>query len=118
MRLIARSVRKRAPKSRLVFVEYLRVIPQDRTCASMPLTAALAQGRATIHRLAALIARVANQEGANLLPASTLSQGHETCSREPWTEGYPAAAVGWHPTEAGPAAIAGVMAQLIKGWRL
>jgi lysophospholipase L1-like esterase len=119
MRLIAREVRKRAPTSRLVFVEYLRVIPEDRTCASLPLDAPqLAQGRATIRRLAALTARVAKQEGAYLLPASTLSKGHETCSRKPWAQGYPATEVGWHPTAAGHAAVASALAKLIKGWRL
>ena len=119
MRLIARAVHKRAPKSRLVFVEYLRVIPEDRVCASLPLDASqLAQGRATIRRLAALTARVARQEGAYLLPASKLSEGHETCSREPWAEGYPASAVPWHPTAAGHAAVAAALAKLIKPWRL
>lgn len=119
MRLIAREVHRLTPKSRLVFVEYLRVIPEDRTCASLPLSPAqLAQGRATIRRLVSLTAKVARQEGAYLLPASTLSKGHETCSSEPWAQGYPAQAVGWHPTAAGHAAVADKLAQLVRTWRL
>lgn len=119
MRLIAREVHRRAPKSRLVFVEYLRVIPEDRTCASLPLSPAqLAQGRATIRRLAGLTARVAKQEGAYLLPASALSKGHETCSSEPWAQGYPAKAVGWHPTAAGHAALADKLAEMVRTWPL
>lgn len=115
LRAIARDVRNRAPRSRLVFVDYLKVIPDDEVCDTIPLDAEqIRKSRATFRRLAALTAKVAKEEKALLLPAGKLSKGHESCSSEPWAMGYPAQAQPWHPTAAGHMAIADVLAKLLE----
>lgn len=102
-----------------MFVDYLQLIPQDGTCASLPLNQAqLAAGRATARRLAVLTAKVAKAEHASLIPAGALSAHHDTCSQVPWAQGYPAAAVPWHSTAAGHAAVADALAKLVAKWRL
>lgn len=115
MRNIAREVARRAPKARLVFVDYLKIIPDDHSCAALPLPPEdLAKSRETFHRLAKLTAKVAHEEGALLLPAGKLSEGHEACAPEPWTAGFPAKAAPWHPTAAGHAAVADALARLLS----
>jgi lysophospholipase L1-like esterase len=115
LHVIAREVRRRAPRSRLVFVDYLRIIPEDRVCGPIPLPPEqVVRSRATFRRLADLTAKVARAEQALLLPAGRLSVGHDACSPAPWAAGFPAAAAPWHPTAAGHAAIAEALAGLLR----
>lgn len=112
MRQIARDVQQRAPRAKLVFVDYLRIIPDGALCPAVALNpdqAALSRGK--FRRLASLTARVARDEGAMLLPAGKLSDAHHACSTEPWAQAFPAKAAPWHPTAAGHAAIADALAR-------
>jgi lysophospholipase L1-like esterase len=111
MRRIASAVRERAPRARLVFVDYPTLLPERGTCAATPLDAAdAAASRETARRLAAVTARVAAAQGAGLIRASALSKSHHACAKAPWTNGYPRADgpgfVPYHPNAAGMAAIA------------
>jgi lysophospholipase L1-like esterase len=111
MRAIARTVHGRAPKARLVFVDYLGVLPERGLCGAIPLSEAeAAASRAVARRLARLTARVAREEGAEVVAASSLSKRHDACAKTPWTNGFPrpggAQFVPYHPNAAGMAAIA------------
>lgn len=107
MREVAREVKRRAPRARLIFVDYLSIIPSKGLCDAVPLGAKQATvSRETFRHLAALTARVARQERAILLPAGKLSERHDGCSAEPWAVGLTTRGAPWHPTAAGHAAIA------------
>lgn len=119
MRAIAREVRTRAPQSRLIFVDYLKIIPDNNICAAVPLDAEqIKNSRKVFRRLAALTAKVARQEGAWLLRAGGLSKDHEACSSDPWAVGYPGKPAPWHPTAAGHKAVADELERLIRSRRL
>lgn len=107
LRQIAREVRRRAPEARLVFVDYLRILPDSGGCANIPLDEAnMSAARETFRRLAEVTKNAAAAEGAMLLPAGQLSEGHDGCSGDPWATGTPGKPAAWHPTAAGHAAIA------------
>jgi lysophospholipase L1-like esterase len=120
MRRIAAELRRRAPAARLVFVDYLTVLPEQGTCAAVPLAADQAEAaRAVAARLAALTARVARESGAELLPASALSKGHDACSSSPWMAGFPGRGAAWtyapyHPNLAGMTAIAAALRRQLE----
>ncbi len=110
---VARAVRRRAPRARLVFVDYLDMLPA-RPCASIPYdAAALERARATVRRLARLTAAAARRERATLLRAGALSRGHDSCSAEPYAVGRSDTGASWHPTAAGHAAIAAALVRLL-----
>lgn len=116
LREIVRAVRRRAPQARVVFVDYLTLLPKRGTCPAVAMPAAdLASGRATAARLVALTARVAREEGAQVLSAAALSQGHTACDAQPWSVGAavtdrPAGGIAWHPNIPGMRAIADALA--------
>lgn len=90
MDAIAKEVRRRAPAAKLVFVEYLAVLPEAGTCAATPLDEFAADGaRSTARRLAAITREVASANGATVVMASEFSRGHDACSADPWMHGYP-----------------------------
>ncbi len=116
---IAKEVRRRAPAARLVFVDYLAVLPAKGTCAGTPLSAAEADAvREIARRLAAITAKAATDNGADILKASALSKGHDACSKDPWMYGYPrpeapVAGAQYHPNAKGMTAIAAALEKLL-----
>ncbi|HYD06313.1 MAG TPA: SGNH/GDSL hydrolase family protein [Reyranella sp.] len=113
LRLIAAGVRQRAPKAKVIFVDYLTVLPPRGTCAVTKLTAEEAdEARSVAKRLAAVTAQAARREGADVLKASRLSKRHHACSAKPWTNGLAnledlrSGRAVYHPNDAGMAAIA------------
>ena len=115
LRQIAQEVRRRAPQTRLVFVDYVRIVPDAGGCADVPLDAAqMAAARETIRRMADVTKKAAGAEGALLLPVGQLSKGHEACSSDPWGAGHPGKPADWHPTAAGHEAIAKALAARLK----
>lgn len=118
LRQIAQEVRQRAPRARLVFVQYVTLVPES-PCpvADLPAERA-APMRELGRRLAEITARVAAENKALVLPADSLSQGHSPCDVEPWANGLPADRAStqgapWHPNAAGHAAIAEALAALL-----
>jgi lysophospholipase L1-like esterase len=109
---IAREIRRRAPRARIIFVDYQTVLPKAALCAQTPLSAAAAAtARQTAARLAALTAQVARRNDAEVLRASILSENHDACARAPWVSGFipPADAASftpYHPNRAGMSALA------------
>jgi lysophospholipase L1-like esterase len=115
LRQIAQEVRRRAPQARLVFVDYVRIVPNAGGCADVPLDEAqMVAARETFRRMAEVTKEAAGAEGAMLLPIGQLSKGHEACSNNPWGAGHPGKPAKWHPTAAGHEAIAEALAARLK----
>ncbi|HEY3950805.1 SGNH/GDSL hydrolase family protein [Phenylobacterium sp.] len=105
MGVIAAEVRRRAPQARLVFVDYITVLPPGAPCAATGLTSADAEDlRARAERLEQLTERVAKAAHADLITASQLSRRHDACAAEPWVEAFVPARQGggWGPVSFHP----------------
>ncbi len=115
---IAQDIARRGPGARLVFVQYLTVVPQT-LCAATDITPNdAANSRAIGRRLAQITARVAAANGALLLAADRPSRKHTSCAKDPWSHGFHAGydarqGAAWHPAPAGHAAIAKQLAALL-----
>lgn len=109
---IAQEVRLRSPRARLMFVDYLTVLPEDGLCPQTPLSPrAAATARVVASRLAETTAAAARRAGAELVRASELSESHNACASEPWMTGFlPSGGasqfVPYHPNLAGMTAVA------------
>lgn len=115
LRQIAEGVEQRSPHARLVFVDYTTVLPDSGACPGrLPVpTRVLDRSRQVAEQLRTITAAVAQESGALLLPASTITHGHDVCAPDPWVDGYtfprsPATygPVPYHPTASAMAAIA------------
>lgn len=118
MREIAAEVHRRAPAARLIFVEYLSVLPPAGACAAIPLPPGQAdESRATLRRLAALTERVARQSDSAVLKITAPSERHGPCAADPWMTGFPLPGakpfVPYHPNARGMAAMADALARQI-----
>ena len=118
LRAIVRRVKARAPRARVVFVQYVALVP-ERPCDGANLPADKAQAAREIgRRLAEVTARAARAEGGEVLEMDTLSRGHGPCDAAPWSFGTQAVAgegMVWHPTGAAHAAIAALLAERLGG---
>jgi lysophospholipase L1-like esterase len=120
MRSTFAAVRARAPKARIVVIDYPRVLPDTGACAQTPLSSGdSALALATAERLAVTTARAAGAEGIEIVKASELSRGHDACAADPWMNGYltadgARALVPYHPNAKGMAAIADALVEKIK----
>ena len=86
---IAAEVRRRAPQARLVFVDYVSLVPNEGLCPVLPLSDKAATfARATALRLSQLTADTARRTGAGLVKASELSKGHDVCAENSWSTGF------------------------------
>lgn len=119
---IARRVRAAAPQARLVFVQYLSPLPPEgKLCAATPVSE---QDAAIIRvigrRLAEIIGRVAQANGALDVEMNQASATHTPCDPEPWMIGAPKGYDGreglqWHLNKAGMQATAdGIAYWLVK----
>lgn len=119
---IAAEVLRRSPRARLVFVEYLTVVPNGKSCDAIPLSAAAKQqGRDTAARLSRMTEEVALKSGAKFLPVARLSQRHHACAKNPWVTGFvpaiPASGkpfVPYHPNLDGMTAVANALVAKLK----
>ncbi|MDO7834846.1 SGNH/GDSL hydrolase family protein [Sphingobium sp. HBC34] len=117
---VVAQVRTRAPRARLIFVDYVSLLPTGAPCSQVPLSMdALATARATADRLAGITATVAQRNGAEVLRASDLSRGHDACAAEPWSNGLVARPgvdpfTPYHPNLAGMTAIATALDDLLR----
>ena len=117
---IAREVRRRAPQARLVFVDYIRLVPPSKSCTAVPLSDQAAErARATASRLEQVTATVADRAGVELVKASDLSRGHDACAKDSWATGLikPPGALNftpYHPNLAAMTAIADALDRQIS----
>ena len=119
MRSIAKEVHRRSPDARLVFVDYVTVLPPMGHCDAAPMSDADAdQARSVDARLRQITAQVALENGAELLDASAVTHGHDACAPDPWINGFPrpdspVLVVGFHPRLAGMKAVAHALDRLL-----
>lgn len=119
---IAAEVARRSPNARLVFVEYLTLVPAGPLCSVAPLSLAAAEeARKTATRLAKLTETVALKSGAELLPIADISVGHDACAPTPWVTAFvprnPANAKGfapYHPNLDGMTAVADALIKKLR----
>jgi lysophospholipase L1-like esterase len=112
---VGTAVRRRAPNARVIFVDYLTMLPPDGQRAA-PLSAADAGlGRHVAACLEQLTAAAAQATGCDIVRAAHASRSHHAWSAEPWTVGaawpLPWRPAPFHPNAAGMRA----MAELIVG---
>lgn len=115
---IARELRARAPKAKIVFIQYASLVP-DVLCEATPMAQSFAEmSRKIGARLAETTARIARKNHVALVPFDKLSQDHTACSSRPWSNGAampaaPADGIPWHPNAAGHRAIADELAAML-----
>lgn len=110
---VGRAVRERAPRARVIFVDYLTILPSDGAAA--PLSNSDAElGRHVAEKLERTTADAAAATGCEVARAGAASRQHHAWSAEPWTvkpgvplPGRPALL---HPNAAGMWAIAELVA--------
>jgi lysophospholipase L1-like esterase len=105
---IVATIHARAPKARIVLVEYPTILPAQGVCAATPMTDADADAaRIKASRLLTITREAAKAGGATVIAASEITQAHDACAAEPWMNGYPApGAAPYHPTLASMTALA------------
>ena len=108
---IARQVSQRAPNAHLMFVQYLRLVP-DSLCEATPISEEhAAKARKIAQRLADITEEVALKNGSLLLSAHDWSARNTPCGDKPYAVGNPPGydmsdGMVWHPNSAGMAAVA------------
>lgn len=110
LKTVGRELRSRAPRARVLFVDYLTLLPPAGVAAP-PISGADADlGRHIAARLAELTAAAAADTGCELVRAGAASAGHHAWSAEPWTTAFhlplPGRVAPLHPNAAGMAAVA------------
>jgi lysophospholipase L1-like esterase len=118
MDAIAKEIRTRSPDARLVFVDYLTILPATGDCEALRLFDFDSKdSREVARRLAAITAKVAADNAADVVKASELSADHNACSADPWMNGYPiwnGSAAPFHPNAKGMAAVADALETLLR----
>lgn len=104
---VVAAIRGRAPKARVVFVDYPPVVSvNEPPCPALPLAPWQVAGTEAVGaQLAGATARAAEASGARLVSVARAGAGHTVCSAEPWIGGY-GQSMAFHPNEAGKAAVA------------
>lgn len=110
LRTVGREVRARAPRARVMFVDYLTLLPPPGDPAPPMSADHAAAGRrigATLERLTADAAEVT---GCELVRAAEVSRAHHPWSADPWTSRYgvpwPGRVAPLHPNATGMRAVA------------
>ena len=107
---VGATARQRCPNARVMFVDYLTLLPPAGVAAP-PLSDDVADlARHVAGRLAALTAAAARDTGCEIVAASHASRDHHACSTTPWTTGagsfLPGRPEPFHPNAAGMSAVA------------
>lgn len=114
LREVGQVLRQRSPRARILFVDYLTLLPPPGTPAP-PLTDAIADlGRHVAQRLAEQTADAAEATGCEVISAADASREHHAWSADPWTIGagslLPFRPKPFHPNAAGMQAVADLIA--------
>ncbi len=110
---VGTAVRRRAPRARVVFVDYLTLLPADGVPAA-PLSAEAADlGRFVARRLEDVTAEAAAATGCELVRAGQASRAHHGWSADPWAVAaglpWPWRPAPFHPNAAGMRAVADLL---------
>jgi lysophospholipase L1-like esterase len=111
---VARTVRQRSPRARVVFVDYLTILPPAGTDAPRMSSAEADLGRHVAAVLQTLTAEAATANDCEILQAAAASRTHHAWSAEPWTTHLdlplPGRPAPFHPNDAGMRAVADMLA--------
>ncbi|MEQ1818653.1 MAG: SGNH/GDSL hydrolase family protein [Terricaulis sp.] len=118
LREAARQIAVRAPEARVVFIQYVALVPDTQCARSRFTEEEAAELRAVATRLADITARAAAETGASVLRMDQFARGHTPCDADPWSTGLPrdydgALGAPWHPNRRGMAVIADRLADLL-----
>lgn len=119
LKLVGREVRARAPRARVLFVDYLTLLPPAGTPAP-PLSERRAEAArrigATLERVTATAAA---ETGCELVRAGAASRAHHPWSDDPWTSRFgapwPGRVAPLHPNANGMAAVADLIVAKVDG---
>ena len=82
------AIHERAPRARVVFVDYATALPATGTCSRLGVSVEEADVlRATANRLRAKTEKVAAETGSALVRSSALTAAHNVCANDPWVSG-------------------------------
>lgn len=117
LRAVGTAVRQRAPRARVMFVDYLTLLPPPGV-ATAPLSAEHADlGRFVAERLEEATATAAQATGCEVVCAGRASREHHPWSADPWTVGagwpLPWRPAPFHPNAAGMRAVADLIVERI-----
>jgi len=117
--LIGRRLHDRAPGCRVLFVDYLTILPPRGDNRGGPPPAEIAEwGRAIGARLATTTQAAADAAGCEYVAASAASADHHAWSATPWTRRFHLSLRGgapFHPDAAGMAAVAELVLATLAG---
>ena len=115
---VGRTVRQRAPKARVLFVDYLTLLPPPGEDAPPLSGIDAAHARRVAHTLERLTSEAAAETGCELVPAAEASRTHHAWSADPWTTRptkfgvpLPGRPVPAHPNAAGMRAVADLVTE-------
>jgi lysophospholipase L1-like esterase len=118
LRTVGATVRERAPRAQVLFVDYLTLLPPAGVAAA-PLSAEHVElGRHVAERLAAVTATAADATGCGVVRAGQASHDHHPWSAAPWTRGagwpVPWRPAPFHPNAAGMRAVADLIVEQVS----
>lgn len=119
LRAVGTTVRERSPAARVLFVEYLTLLPPPGEPAP-PLRRRHADlARHLAARLVEITAEAAAETGCEVVPVAAASREHHAWSDDPWTTGatlpLPGRPLPYHPTAAGMEAVATMIRHHLAG---
>jgi lysophospholipase L1-like esterase len=107
---VGRRLRERATACRVLYVDYLTILPADDDLRRGPPPQEIAAwGRTIAARLSTTMQAAATTTGCNYVPAAAASAEHHAWSAVPWTRRFYVSLRRWapyHPNAAGMAAVA------------
>jgi lysophospholipase L1-like esterase len=110
LRAVGLEVKRRAPRARVLFVDYLTLLPPVGTPAPPFSEERLATGRRIADTLERLTEEAATDTGCEPIRAGAASRGHHPWSDDPWTSKFglplPGRAAPLHPNATGMRAVA------------
>ena len=116
---VGAEVRRRAPHAKVLFVDYLSLLPPPGTPTPPLPDGHVAVARHVGQTLERLTARAAAATGCELVAAGDASRAHHPWSNEPWTSRFgmpwPGRAAPLHPNAAGMRAVADLVVARLGG---
>ncbi len=111
---VVTAVKERAPKARVLLVEYLPVVSvNEPPCEKLPLEPwQVAETQSVGDQLAQATARAAAATGATVVNGA-VGAGHTVCSAVPWVRGY-GQNMPFHPNSAGKTAMAQEIVRAVR----
>lgn len=118
LREVGETLRARSPAARILFVDYLTLLPPAGTPAP-PLSDNVADlGRYVADQLARITAQAAQDTGCEVVGAAAASRDHHAWSVDPWTVGagslLPWRPKPFHPNAEGMQAVANLIVEAIS----